>query len=394
MKDKEKFTEQIQSIKNELQNILDSLPIMIFYKDKKNNMLRVNKVLAKTLGLSPKKIAGMTCFELFPKKHAEKYWEDNKRVISSGQPLTGILEEIKTPKGTRWVRTDKVPYKDEKGNIIGIIGFAVDITKQMEMETELMDSEEQYRKLFEESVEGIVLADIDTGIIIDCNKALLKLVERERDEVIGKPQKILHPPEDDIGNVSKTFEKHRKDKRGQTIETRVITKTGKLKDVEIKANITEVKGRKLLQGIFRDITERKQMEEALRASEENFRNSMDNSPLGIRIVTEDGKTIYANKVMLDMYGYDSLDELNAIPVRERYTPESYIEHQKRKEKRRRGEPVPSSYEISIVRKNGKVRHLLVFRREALWNRKKEFQIKTFAKLRLPMFFISMCVFIP
>ncbi|HBE44304.1 MAG TPA: hypothetical protein DDW17_02325, partial [Deltaproteobacteria bacterium] len=129
--------------------------------------------------------------------------------------------------------------------------FLKNIKKEHKILESLQDSEEQYRKLFEESVEGIVLADIDTGIIIDCNKALLKLVERERDEVIGKPQKILHPPEDDIGNVSKTFEKHRKDKRGQTIETRVITKTGKLKDVEIKANLTEIKGRKLLQGIFR-----------------------------------------------------------------------------------------------------------------------------------------------
>jgi len=120
--------------------------------------------------------------------------------------------------------------------------------------------------------------------------------------------------------------------------------------------------------------ERKRAEEALRRSEQNFRDSIENSPLGIRIVTADGETLYANRALLDIWGYSSVEELEAVPRNQRYTPESYAEHQERKEKRRRGEPVPESYEISIVRKDGQVRHLAVSRGEVQWNGKRQFQV--------------------
>ena len=62
----------------------------------------------------------------------------------------------------------------------------------------------------------------------------------------------------------------------------------------------------------------------IRASEENFRNSLDNSPLGIRIVSADGKTTYANRALLDIYGYSSAAEIDSVPYNQLYTPESYI----------------------------------------------------------------------
>ena len=127
-------------------------------------------------------------------------------------------------------------------------------------------------------------------------------------------------------------------------------------------------------GEGRDITERKQIEYDLRASESNFRHSLDDSPLGVRISTIEGETIYANRAILDIYGYDSIEELKKTPLKERYTPESYAEFQLRKEKRLRGEFGPSEYEISIVRKNGEIRHLHVFRKEIFWNGKKQSQV--------------------
>jgi PAS domain S-box-containing protein len=118
----------------------------------------------------------------------------------------------------------------------------------------------------------------------------------------------------------------------------------------------------------------KQTESALRESEESFRLSLDDSPLGIRIVTAEGETLYANRAIMDIYGYDSIEELRGTPLKKRYTPESYAEFQIRKEKRERGEIDPSEYEISIVRKAGEVRHVQVFRKEVFWNGARQFQI--------------------
>ncbi|MBU2027676.1 MAG: PAS domain S-box protein, partial [Proteobacteria bacterium] len=125
---------------------------------------------------------------------------------------------------------------------------------------------------------------------------------------------------------------------------------------------------------IRDITERKRTEEALRWAEENFRRSLDESPLGVRIVTIEGETVYANRAMLNIYGYDSIEELRTTPLKERYTPESYAEFQIRMEKRRQGDHDPSEYEVNIVRKNGEVRHLQVFRKEVLWDGEPQFQV--------------------
>jgi PAS domain S-box-containing protein len=127
------------------------------------------------------------------------------------------------------------------------------------------------------------------------------------------------------------------------------------------------------QGTIEDITERKQAEEKLRESEENFRRSLDDSPLGVRIVTIEGETVYANRAMLNIYGYDSIEELRTTHLKERYTPESYAEFQIRKKKRQQGEYDPFEYGVNIVRKNGEVRNLQVFRKEILWNGERQFQ---------------------
>jgi PAS domain S-box-containing protein len=124
----------------------------------------------------------------------------------------------------------------------------------------------------------------------------------------------------------------------------------------------------------RIINDRKQIEYDLRASESNFRHSIDDSPLGVRISTLKGETIYANRAVLDMYGYDSIEELKNTPLKERYTPESHAEFQLRKAKRLRGEFGPSEYGISILRKNGEIRNLHVFRKEIFWNGKKQSQV--------------------
>ena len=112
----------------------------------------------------------------------------------------------------------------------------------------------------------------------------------------------------------------------------------------------------------------------IRASEENFRNSLDNSPLGIRIVSADGKTTYANRALLDIYGYSSAAEIDSVPYNQLYTPESYIAHLERVRKGQSGEPVPSKYELDIMRKTGEIRRLLVSRGEVLWNGERRFQM--------------------
>jgi len=115
-----------------------------------------------------------------------------------------------------------------------------------------------------------------------------------------------------------------------------------------------------------DVTDFKLAQEELALSEQNFRNSLDNSPLGIRIVTANGELLYSNKTILDIYGYSSIEELKATPVKQRYTRESYAEYKERIKRRKSGEHI-TNYDISIVRKDGEIRHLSVSRKAVVWN---------------------------
>ena len=135
-----------------------------------------------------------------------------------------------------------------------------EINVRKKTEEQLRKAEEKYRTQFEGALDAIFVADAETGILIDCNPAATRLVGREKSELIGQHQRILHPPEKIEGEFSKTFKEHLKEKQGQTMETQIITKTGKIRDVAINASLIEVGGRKLLQGIFRDITENKKAE--------------------------------------------------------------------------------------------------------------------------------------
>jgi PAS domain S-box-containing protein len=127
-----------------------------------------------------------------------------------------------------------------------------------------------------------------------------------------------------------------------------------------------------LVGISNDITGRKQTEQAFLQSEENFRRSISESPFGIRIISFEGETIYVNKAFLDIYEYNNLEEFRSIPAINRYTPESYAQHQIRKEKIKNGHDI-FDYEVSIVRKNAEVRYVKVWRKEVLWNGVKHYQ---------------------
>jgi diguanylate cyclase (GGDEF)-like protein len=67
------------------------------------------------------------------------YWEDDKEVIASGIPKRGVVRQFEMAGGTRWLQTDKIPYRDVDGRIIGVIGFGVDITERKKMEEEIRD---------------------------------------------------------------------------------------------------------------------------------------------------------------------------------------------------------------------------------------------------------------
>jgi two-component system sensor kinase FixL len=157
---------------------------------------------------------------------------------------------------------------DEDGKPHAILVTYRDITDRKRAEEKLQESEKKYYTLFENANDTVFIADTETGKLLYANKMAETLTGKSRDELIGMHQSMLHPPED-AEYHKKTF----KDfvKRGSAnVEAVVMRKDSTRVPVLISANVFELGGKKIIQGIFRDITERKQMEDKLREYSEKL----------------------------------------------------------------------------------------------------------------------------
>ncbi|MEM6346730.1 MAG: PAS domain S-box protein [Bacteroidota bacterium] len=116
--------------------IFDSLPVIFYHKDDKNNIINCNAMAAQSMGMTVKELIGCNAIHIHPNL-AEQYFKDDLAVIKSGEPRLGIIEKYQTPKGSYWVKTDKIPYYEQDGTISGVLIFAVDISDLKQTEEEL-----------------------------------------------------------------------------------------------------------------------------------------------------------------------------------------------------------------------------------------------------------------
>ena len=139
--------EVLQKQNEELQIIIDSVPAWIFYKDKENRFIHVNRAFCEVMKIPKEQLEGVSCFDIYPKEQAEDFWKDDLEVMKSEKPKRNIIEPVKTDEGIFWAKTDKIPYRDTEGNIIGIIGFTLDITEATKAESKIKISEKRHRSL-------------------------------------------------------------------------------------------------------------------------------------------------------------------------------------------------------------------------------------------------------
>lgn len=150
---------RLQKREQQEQVIFDSVHAMIWYKDKDNRILRANKAAADSMGLQVKDVEGKSTYDLYPEE-ATRYYQADLKVIRTGQPKLGIVEPYRKTSGEkRWVRTDKIPYRDDNGDIIGVIVFAVDITERVQAEEALQNAYAGLELLVEERTRSLAQAN-------------------------------------------------------------------------------------------------------------------------------------------------------------------------------------------------------------------------------------------
>ena len=179
--------EQNQS-KQMLQLILDTIPQRVFWKDRNFSFIGCNSSFAKDAGLNnPSEIIGKNDFELAWKDVAPLYRNDDREVMETDTPKLDFEEPQIAPDGsTLWLRTNKVPFHDESGNVIGLLGTYQDITKLKLAEEELRNEKALLDALMDHIPDSIYYKDRQCRHIRVNRKEMQDLNIDDMSRIIGK----------------------------------------------------------------------------------------------------------------------------------------------------------------------------------------------------------------
>jgi PAS domain S-box-containing protein len=250
--------------RNLLRIVIDNLPDGIYTKDLNYRKTLTNRADVTNMGRkSETEVLGKDDYELFPRELAEGFIADDRSVIQTGQSVINREEYVIDAKGQKhFLLTTKIPFKDEQGQIIGLIGIGRDITEQKKAEEALRHERNLLRTLIDNLPDLIYVKDTE------CRKTIANLTDvhfmdqRSEEDVLGKTDFDFYPKE-----VAETF--YADDRlvieTGQPVFNREEYALDKNEQkrwlLTAKLPLRDEKGQIIgLVGIGRDITERKKAE--------------------------------------------------------------------------------------------------------------------------------------
>ena len=300
--------------------ILDGSPISSFVIDREHRVTAWNKVnefftgipkeevLWKPLDLSPlfkdktPPSLAVLVLELSDEEIIRRY-------AHQGLWRSKIHPEAFESTGSIWIKGKEhimaiqaTRLRDAAGNVVGAIQCAEDITEQKRAEEALQESEELYRTALESSYDGVAM--IQDGRYIYFNQKLLDTLGWKREQMIGKPIGLrMHP--DDRATVLGYYDNYLK---GLPIpdhfEVRVVRPDGAIVYADVSAVEVTYQGKETLLAYFRNITDRKHMEDALRQSEQKYRDVFNATSDALFVHDEKGNILDVNERMCAMFQCD------------------------------------------------------------------------------------------
>jgi PAS domain S-box-containing protein len=285
-----------------LQAILDNLPFEVWAcgMDERYNFQNACDIAywGNNVGKSINEIEG------YPEKTLAQWKEGNQRAFN-GEQIQEDDERIVNHE-KRYFSSFVGPVRNDDA-ILGIVGVNIDTTERKQTEAALRASEDKFSRAFHTSPDSININRLADGMFIEINDGFTKVTGYTRDEVVGKTSleiDIWANPEDRSRLVAELFS------LGEVTNLEAIfrMKDGTEKIGLMSASIIEVDGQQCILSIARDISERKQMEQELRESEERYRLLAESSPIGI-VLHRDEKVYYANEAATKLLGASGPNEL-------------------------------------------------------------------------------------
>ncbi|MGA7615155.1 MAG: PAS domain S-box protein [Thermoanaerobaculia bacterium] len=288
-------------------------------------LLLVNDRFCGIVGYSREELIGMSFTELTVIEDIERTMNERDALLSGDTEQAAMEKRYRRKDGrTVWVSLATRLLRDAAGKPNYFITVLEDITRRKEAELRSRSTAERYRALFDRSLDGVFVCDLE-GHFLDANPAALRAFGYSLDEIRSLDFSHLVTNDDDLARAGAGMRQIlRTGSDGELMEFRLRRNDGSLIWVEVLSSLVLEEGKPVaVQGVFRETTERKRAAIALAHSEAQFRAIFERAGIGLAIVDHvDGTILRSNAALARMFGYD-VEELRGMTVSDVSHPDDY-----------------------------------------------------------------------
>ncbi len=308
-----------------LRSVIETATDAIFMKDREGRYRFINTAGALVIGRSCEEIVGKTDVELLPSETAERLMTEDQHVLSEGVQKRHFETLFPGEARAQTFYTVKTPHTDQLGNIVGLVGIARDMTELKRAETELRNSEERFRLMFENAPVGMVIVSPEKTLR-KINPAFQRLVGYSEEEIVGHTYAFYTHPDDLPQNLLVTDQFLRGEIPGYALEKRYVRKDGEVIWVNVNVSPLRLPGEpdRLLLAIVEDITDRKRAESALALTQFAVNHAGDL----IFWIGRDARILYVNEAAAQRLGYsrEELCHMTIGDIDPNYQPDVWPRH--------------------------------------------------------------------
>ena len=307
--ERKRAEEALREAERKYHDILESSGEGIFQTTPDGRFIVANSALARMFGFESAEELINTRTDITSQHYVEpQKREEFKRLFEESGFVQKFEYQAYRKDGSRiWISENVRAVRDDSGTVVYYEGTAQDITERKHAEERLRESEERYRELFENAKDAIYVHDLD-GRYTGMNRAAEKLSGYTRDEVLGKTFLDFVPPEH-VEQVREHFCQKLVEQDETSYETEVIARDGRRVPVEVSTRLIYENGVAIgVQGMAREITERKHAEDELRRQKEILQKIVDHIPVMINFTGNDGRIKLVNEEWQRTLGW-SLEEI-------------------------------------------------------------------------------------